>query len=63
MIIAKNSNHHLVRILQGIPIGIADDVDYCYALLVKVSKFQKQMFLFSFEQKIGRNSFEFCPSL
>ena len=53
MIIAKNSNHHLVRILQGIPIGIADDVDYCYALLVKVSKFQKQMFLFSFEPKIG----------
>ena len=35
MIIAKNSDHHLVRILQGIPIGIADDVDYCYALLVE----------------------------
>jgi hypothetical protein len=33
-IIAKKSNHHSVRILQGIPIGIADDLDYCYALLV-----------------------------
>ena len=36
----KKSNHHWVRILQGIPIGIADDVDYCHALLVEnVHKF------------------------